>query len=98
MLTTFKKHNPKIDVKEKVYIRNDGLKYAELDNNCYTKVVIESERANIKVECSANNKKIAREYAAQKFLRVNFSFLFLILFLEIILSKNHEMDRISKLL
>jgi hypothetical protein len=39
-----------------------------IENNSYTKIVLESNKLNIRVECSHDNKKLAREYCAQKFL------------------------------
>ena len=62
--------NPKIDIKENTYIRNDGIKFDHIKNDNYIKVVIESQSLNIKVESAYDNKKLAREYCAQKFLKV----------------------------
>jgi hypothetical protein len=69
-LNTFKNVNPKIDLKENTYVRNDGIKFDHIKNDNYIKVVIESQSLGIKVECSYDNKKLAREYCAQKFLKV----------------------------
>ncbi len=58
-----------MDVIEKSYVRNDGIKFENLKNDNYTKIVLESQFLNIKVESASDNKKSAREYCAQKFLK-----------------------------
>jgi hypothetical protein len=75
ILNTYKTHNPKVDVRESSYSRNDGVKYEKLNNNTYTKIVIQSEEMNIRTECSSDTKIKARQYCAQKFLRVILLFL-----------------------
>lgn len=64
-------NNSKIDVIEKTFTRNDAINFEKLKNQNYTKVIIQSQAMKIKVECSSNNKRLAREYCAQKFLKVN---------------------------
>jgi hypothetical protein len=68
-LNTYKTYNPKVDVREKVFTRNDGIKFENIKNDNFTKVCIESQTLKIYVESSSDNKKSAREYAAQKFLK-----------------------------
>jgi hypothetical protein len=58
-----------VDIREKFYTRNDGIKFDNIKNDNFTKVCIESDVLKIRVESSSDNKKSAREYAAQKFLR-----------------------------
>ncbi len=58
-----------MDIREKFYTRNDGIKFDNIKNDNFTKVCIESDVLKIRVESSSDNKKSAREYAAQKFLR-----------------------------
>jgi hypothetical protein len=58
-----------VDIREKFFTRNDGIKFENIKNDNFTKVCIESDVLKIRVESSSDSKKSAREYAAQKFLR-----------------------------
>ena len=69
MLNTFRSNNPKVDIAEKAFTRNDGINFENMKKDSYTKIVIESHILGIKVESASDNKKSAREYAAQKFLK-----------------------------